>query len=337
MADAKQVVILGGGTWGLALAKVLWENGHGVRIWDLYEPVIEKLRTTRAHPRLVGLEIPQNVVLTSDLATAMNGAETAVIVTPSTAVRATCETVKKAGLEGGIKLWVVCSKGIEHDPIRLMHEVLHDVFGQEVEKKTVIVSGPSHAEEVAKGLPISVVATSHNADAAIAVQQLFHQKRFRVYTHDDLMGVELGGSLKNVVAIAAGVADGMNFGDSTRAALITRSLAEMVRLGVAMGARTETFMGLTGIGDLIATATSVHSRNHQFGELLAAGKSRQEALDEVGMVVEGYNTAKAACLLGEKYGVEMPISNAVYKLIFEGLPSKQAVELLLARDAKPEN
>ncbi|MBI1784239.1 NAD(P)-dependent glycerol-3-phosphate dehydrogenase [Candidatus Sumerlaeota bacterium] len=336
MEQKQNVVILGAGTWGLALAKVLWERGHAVRLWDYFASVIEKLKTTRSHPRLLRLRIPDNVTLTANLGEAVKDAEAAVIVVPSLAVRQTCQAIKDANLAVGIKLWAVCSKGIEHDPIRLMHEVVVEVLGEAIEPRLGILTGPSHAEEVAQGLPTSVVACASNPETAKAIQQLFFQPRFRVYTHDDVLGAELGGSLKNIVAIAAGIADGMGFGDSTRAALITRSLAEIVRLGTAMGARPETFYGLTGIGDLIATATSRHSRNHQFGELLAQGRTRQEALDEVGMVVEGYNTARAACALGEKYGVDMPISGAVYKLIFEDIPPAKALELLLSREAKPE-
>ncbi len=336
MADKKKVAVIGGGTWGLSLAKVLWENGHSVRIWDFFAGVVEKLKTTRSHPRLLRLRVPDHVVLTSDLSEALQGAEAAAIVVPSLAVRSTCQAIRDARLHEQIQTWAVCSKGIEHDPIRLMHEVLIEVFGKEVEPKVAVLTGPSHAEEIAQGLPASVVAFSTDKIAAKRVQDLFGQPRFRVYTGDDVLGAELAGALKNVVAIAAGIADGMGFGDSTRAALITRSLAEMVRLGTKMGAKSETFMGLAGIGDLIATATSQHSRNHQFGELLAQGKSRQEALDEVGMVVEGYNTARAACALGEKYGVEMPISQAVYKVIFENVSAQKVLEALLSREAKHE-
>ncbi len=332
----KQVAVLGAGTWGLVLAKILSQNGHAVRSWDFFPAVIEKLKKDRTHPRFQGWKIPEDIALTADLAEALKGVEVVVLAVPSIAVRSICEALREAKLDSAIQLWVICAKGIESESLMPLHAVVGDVLGKDLQAKCCVLSGPSHAEEVAQGLPATVVACSSNPSAAEEAQKLFFQPRFRIYTHDDVLGAELGGSLKNIFAIAAGISDGMGLGDNARAGLITRSLVEMIRLGVAMGARQETFMGLSGIGDLIVTATSRHSRNHQFGELLARGKTSDEALKEVGMVVEGYNTVKAACALGKKFDVEMPISEAVRKVIFDDVPAAKAIQGLLSREAKPE-
>lgn len=332
----RRVVVLGAGTWGLGLGKILWEKGHDVRLWDFYPEVIEKLRRDRSHPRLGGLRVPDSVGMSADLIEAVRDREVAVLVTPSTAIRSTCEAIKAAGLDASIQRWVLCSKGLEPDTLILLSDVILEALGADAAPRVCALTGPSHAEEVARGLPTAVVAASQNPDCAKDVQSIFMRPHFRVYTSDDLIGAELGGALKNVIAIAAGISDGMGFGDNTRAGLITRSLVEMTRLGVAMGARAETFMGLSGIGDLIVTATSVHSRNHQFGELLARGLTCYEALKEVGMVVEGYTTVKAAKALSERHGVEMPIVDATHMIIYEGVPAREALEALLSREAKPE-
>ena len=329
-------VVLGAGTWGIVLAKVLHDNGCEVRAWDFYPAVIESLRETRTTPRLPDFKVPEGILLTPDLAEAVRGAEVAVIVVPSMAVRSTCESIRDAGLADAIRTWVICSKGIESETLLPLHSVVVETFGNGAEDKVGVLSGPSHAEEVGRGLPTSIVACSTNRDLALEIQRLFFQPRFRVYTHDDILGVELAGAIKNVIAIAAGIADGMGFGDNTRAALITRGLAEIVRLGEAMGARRETFMGLSGIGDLIVTASSPHSRNHQFGEFLAQGKSCPEALEAVGMVVEGHAAAKSAHALAKKFNVELPIIEGIYQTIYKGVPAREGLEALLSREAKPE-
>lgn len=335
-APPARVAVLGAGTWGLALMKILHENGHAVRMWDFFPAVIERLGTREPNRRLGGLCVPESVSLHADLGEALRGAELAVVVVPSTAVRSTIRAALDSREAGVVAAWVLCSKGIEPGTRKLLHEVAAEELGPGGDRRVVVLTGPSHAEEVALGLPTSIVAASLDPEAAGRVQRLFFQPRFRVYTHDDVLGAELGGAIKNVIAIAAGVSDGLGFGDNTRAALITRSLVEIIRLGVAMGARMETFIGLSGLGDLIVTATSRHSRNHQFGELLASGKSCVEALAEIGMVVEGYNTVAAARDLGREHGVEMPIAEAVHRLIFEGLPAREALMSLLGREAKPE-
>jgi glycerol-3-phosphate dehydrogenase (NAD(P)+) len=285
---------------------------------------------------LEGFKIDPSIALTSDLGEAMDGAQAVVVVVPSTAVRATCEAIVNLKPARPPDFWVLCSKGIEQGTLMPLHEVTIDVLGEAWRDRIGVLSGPSHAEEVARELPTTVTAAATRPEVAEAIQRLFHRPRFRVYTHDDVLGVELGAGLKNVIAIAAGVADGLGFGDNTRAALITRGLAEIVRLGVAMGARQETFMGLAGVGDLVVTATSRHSRNHCFGENLARGMTCKEALDEVGMVVEGYATAKSAHDLAKKHGVEMPIAEAVYSMIYDGLPVGEAMDRLLSREAGAE-
>lgn len=335
-AEKKTVAVLGAGTWGIVLAQVLARNGHAVRAWDFFPQVIENLRRDRSTPRLPDFQIDESIVLEADLAVAARGAEVIVIVVPSTATRQTCESLKRAGITGPGKTWVICSKGIEPDTLMLLDEVVADVMGKATEDHIGALSGPSHAEEVSRGLPTTVTACSRNPEVAEEIQGLFFNPRFRVYTHDDIIGVELGGAVKNVTAIAAGISDGMGFGDNSRAALVTRGLAEIVRLGVAMGARRDTFMGLAGLGDLVVTTGSPHSRNHRFGEYLAQGMTCKEALESVGMVVEGYATAKSAYALAKRHNVEMPIAEAVYRVTYENLPARQALEQLLSRERKSE-
>jgi glycerol-3-phosphate dehydrogenase (NAD(P)+) len=335
VSEPKRTIgVLGAGTWGIVLAHLLAKNGHRVHAWDFYPQVVEALRRDRATPRLPDFQVDPSIELVTDLADAVRDADMIVLVVPSTAVRQTCETLKKLGIVGAGKTWVVCSKGVEPDTLLLLHEVVEDVMGAGA--RIGALSGPSHAEEVSRGLPTTVTACSHDPAVADEIQAAFFNPRFRVYTHDDIVGVELGGALKNVAAIAAGISDGMGFGDNSRAALVTRGLAEMVRLGLAMGARRDTFMGLSGLGDLVVTAVSPHSRNHRFGEYLAQGMSCEDALKAVGMVVEGYATARSAHALARKHNVEMPIAEAVYSVIYEGLSAREGLEQLLAREKKPE-
>jgi glycerol-3-phosphate dehydrogenase (NAD(P)+) len=337
VSETKRTIgVLGAGTWGIVLAQVLAKNGHRVRAWDFFPEVVEALRRDRVTPRLPDFEVDASIELVTELGDAARDAEMIVLVVPSTAVRQTCESLKKLGVVGAGKTWVVCSKGIEPETLMLLHEVVEDVMGGDVSHHIGALSGPSHAEEVSRGLPTTVTACSHDPAVAEEIQAAFFNPRFRVYTHDDIVGVELGGALKNVAAIAAGISDGMGFGDNSRAALVTRGLAEMVRLGVAMGARRDTFMGLSGLGDLVVTAVSPHSRNHRFGEYLAQGMSCEDALKAVGMVVEGYASARSAHALARKHDVEMPIADAVYSVIYEGLSAREGLEQLLAREKKPE-
>ena len=330
------VAVLGAGTWGITLADILAQNGHRVRCWDIDAGLIDLLGRERRHPKLTDFVIDPAVSLTADLRAAFAEATVCVLVVPSKAMRSALSTLKEVGLAAQIQGWVLCTKGIEPGSLMLMHEVLADVLGAEAGARAGVLSGPSHAEEVSRRLPTTVVASSADPALAEAIQRWFFRPWLRVYTVGDMAGVELGGSLKNVIAIAAGLSDGMGFGDNTRAALMTRGLAEIVRLGLAAGARLETFMGLSGIGDLIVTAGSGLSRNHNFGRLLAEGLSCEDALKKVGMVVEGYTTAESAWQLARKYKVDMPITEVVHRILYEGLSPRQGVEELLARDPKPE-
>jgi glycerol-3-phosphate dehydrogenase (NAD(P)+) len=336
-SEPNSFIVLGAGTWGITLADILARNGHRVNCWDIDGGLIERMNHERRHPKLGDFAIDEGVMLTSDLNQALEGARACVVVVPSQVLRKACQAVAAAPAGAGIEAWVICTKGIEQGSLLTMHGVLREAAGEAAAARTGLLSGPSHAEEVSRGLPTTVVACARDAALAREIQSWFHRPYFRVYTHDDMLGVELGGAIKNVIAIAAGISDGLGFGDNTRAALMTRGLAEIVRLGLTAGARLETFMGLTGIGDLIVTAGSRHSRNHTFGNYLAEGMGADEALKRVGMVVEGYATAKSAHELAVKYGVEMPITEAVYQVLYEGLSVRQMVEGLLAREPKPEH
>lgn len=333
-----RIAVLGAGTWGIVLASLLARKGLRAAAWDIAEPLIEQLRTRREHPKLPGFRVPDALDLCTDLGQALGepeSPEAVVVVAPSHAVRALCQSCR--AFPGALEaLWVVCSKGIEEQTLLPMTDVVGDVLGAERGQRAVVLSGPSHAEEVAQAMPTTVCAAARLPEHARRVQALFNTDAFRVYTHDDVLGAELGGALKNVIAIAAGVLDGMELGDNARAALVTRGLAEIVRLGTAMGARSETFSGLTGLGDLVVTCASRHSRNHRFGELLARGRSRHEALEEIGMVVEGIRTVRSAVALAERHGVDMPITQEVYAAIYEDKSPAQALRDLMHREPRPE-
>lgn len=339
----RRVTVLSVGAWGVVLAAHLARAGHAVTAYDL-PAVIEKLAARRTHPKLPGFELPVSVALTSDLEAALVQArpEFLVVTTPGHALRAMaaqCAVLERAG-KAAPAPWVICTKAIEEETLLTMTQVVEQVRARasahEARAGCAVLSGPSFAAEVALGKPTTVCAASGHPELARAVQDLFMTDRFRVYTQDDVLGVELGGALKNVVAIAAGVCDGMDLGDNARAALITRGLAEMVRLGVAMGARPETFAGLTGMGDLVLTCGGRLSRNHQFGELLARGRSAQEALAEIGMVVEGMPTVRSVVALAQRHGVQMPIAREVHALIYEGKSASAGVAALMGRMARPE-
>ncbi len=332
----ESVAVLGAGTWGSALAGILTGKGHDVRAWDIDAQIIRRLRETRTHPRLPGFRLGEAARLTTNLAEAVEGARVILIAVPSGAVRATAQALAESRADGRAEAWLICSKGMDPETLKPLHEVLEEVLGAEIRGGAAALGGPSHAEEVVQGVPTTVVAAAPQAELRRRIQRMLFLPRFRVYTHDDLLGVELGGALKNVIAIAAGVSDGQGFGDNTRAALITRGLAEILRLGVKMGARAETFMGLSGLGDVVVTCTSRHSRNHRFGELLAAGRSAEAALAEVGMVVEGYAATRCAIGLARRHEVEMPLAAAVHAMLFEGLTVGDALEGLLAREARSE-
>ncbi|MBN1866186.1 NAD(P)-dependent glycerol-3-phosphate dehydrogenase [Candidatus Sumerlaeota bacterium] len=333
------IAVLGAGTWGIVLASLLSGKGHRVTAWDFDAGVVDALDRDRAHPKLPGFRVPGEIRLARKLADALASPEPdwLVVAVPSHGVRGTIEECREIETRTTKRPpWVLCAKGIEEGTLQTMTQVVESVCGTENRSRSAVLSGPSFAAEVAHKKPTTVCAASCDRALSQRVQSLFMTSFFRVYTQDDVLGAELGGAIKNVIAIAAGACDGLGLGDNARAALITRGLAEMVRLGVAMGARSETFAGLTGMGDLILTCTGELSRNRQFGRLLAGGRACQQALDEIGAVVEGMRTAHSVRELAAKHCVEMPISREIYAAIYEGKRPADAVRDLMTRDARPE-
>ena len=325
--------VIGSGSWGTALARVLSKNGHEVTLWSRREEESRMLREERENKsKLPGVKLPDDILCTTDLEQAVREKDILVLATASPSIRSMAK--KMAPYVAAGQLIVDVSKGIEESTLM----ILTDVIAQEIPQcRAAVLSGPSHAEEVGRDIPTTVVAGAKDRETAEYIQNLFMNKVFRVYTSPDMLGIELGGALKNVIALAAGAADGLGCGDNTKAALITRGIAEMSRLGVAMGGHIETFNGLTGIGDLIVTCASMHSRNRRAGILIGQGKTMQEAMDEVKMVVEGVNSAKAAKTLAEKYGIDMPIVQEVNKVLFEDKPAREALADLMLRDKKIEH
>ena len=326
-----KITVLGSGGWGTALALVLLENGHEVALWSYAEEENAVLRRDRENPMLKGVPLPEALILTTDMSV-VKDCEVVILATPSFAVRGTAAKLK-ALVEPGSVL-VTVSKGIEKDTSLRLSQVVEEETGGVC--PVVVLSGPSHAEEVGRHVPTAVVTASRDKAAAELIQDLFMNERFRVYASDDVVGVELGAALKNVIALCAGVCDGMGCGDNTKAALMTRGLTEMARLGVALGGRKETFAGLTGVGDLIVTCTSMHSRNRRAGILIGQGKSPEEAVKEIGAVVEGYYAAATAKALADKTGVEMPITEAAYQVLYHGKDARQVVMELMTRARKHE-
>lgn len=326
-----RVAIIGTGTWGTALGILLYDNGHDVIMWSAISKEIDALKNTHKHPNLEGVIIPSEIRLTCDLKEAMDGAEVLVLSVPSIFSRTTARQMKEFYQPGQIIVSV--AKGVEENTLKLIDQQILD----EIPDATVAaLSGPSHAEEVSKRLPTVVAIGCTDIEIAKKLKPIFMSPVFRVYTSNDVMSIELGGALKNVIALAAGMADGLGYGDNTKAALITRGITEIARLGVAMGGNIQTFYGLTGMGDLIVTCASMNSRNRRAGILMGQGKSMQEAMDEVHMVVEGVYSAKAAKALAEKYGVEMPIVEQVNEILFEGRNARDAVDYLMTRASGAE-
>lgn len=328
----KKIGVLGAGTWGISLSSLLIENGQNVSVWDIDGSLLDFIDKKHTHPRFDYLDL-KKLKTYRKLEEIVSDNEILVLVIPSQAYRATFEKLKDTSLKG--KTFVICSKGIEFSTTKILSEVIRDSV-EEQNFDIAVLSGPSHAEEVSKKLPTTVTIASEKEELAEELQKYFFGETFRSYTSSDLIGVQVGGSIKNVIAIAGGIADGMGLGDNTRAALITRGLAELTRLGKKMGARELTFMGLAGIGDLVVTVTSHHSRNRGFGELIGKGKNVQTSLDEVGMVVEGYYSAKSAHKLSRELSIEMPISEAVYRILYESSSPEKELKNLLNRTAKPE-
>ena len=321
------------GTGGTALAVLLNNNGHEVTIWSIIPEEVEMLRTKRQHEKkLPGVILAPNIDVTGDLEGAMTDKDIVVLAVPSPFTRSTAHSMRAFCKEG--QKIVDVAKGVEEKTLMTLSQIIEEEIPQ---ADVAVLSGPSHAEEVGKCIPTTCVVGAHSRETAEYLQNIFMSKVFRVYTTPDMLGMELGGALKNVIALAAGMADGLGYGDNTKAALITRGIAEIARLGIKMGGIPETFYGLTGIGDLIVTCASVHSRNRKAGYLIGQGKSMQEAMDEVGMIVEGVYSAKAAIRLAQKYQVELPIIEQVNKILFEDKKAADALNDLMLRDPKTES
>ena len=328
-----KISVLGAGSWGTALSLLLYNNGHEVRLWSALADEVKMLSEKREHEsKLPGVRIPEDMEITTDLEKCLAGPDLAVLAVPSPFTRSTAKQMAPYVQDGQIIVNV--AKGVEENTLMTLSEIIE----QEIPNANVcVLSGPSHAEEVGQGLPTTCVVSSHSQETAEYLQGIFMSPVFRVYTTPDMLGVELGAALKNVIALAAGTADGLGYGDNTKAALITRGMAEISRLGIKMGAKAETFYGLSGIGDLIVTCASVHSRNRKAGYLMGKGYTMEEAMKEVKMIVEGVYSAKAAKALSEKYDVEMPIIDAVNRVLFQGEGAAEAVKNLMVRDKKVES
>lgn len=330
-----KIAVLGAGSWGIAISVLLSANGHQVTLWEFDHREMYKLSRERENKqKLPGIIIPKEIQITDDLTSAIWGAELLALALPSHTVREVAKKIAKIDLKDPII--VNLAKGIENDTLCRMSEVLREELSSNLHDKIATLSGPSHAEEVALKIPTTVVVASFFEEIAKKIQQTFMHPYFRIYTNSDIIGVELGGSLKNVIAIAAGICDGMGLGDNSRGALITRGLAEIVRLGEKLGAKRETFAGLSGLGDLVTTCISKYSRNRFVGEQIAQGKTLAQVLKEMTMVAEGVKTTKSAYQLSLKYKVEMPITDQVYKVLFEDKQPQQAITELMTRDPKSE-
>lgn len=333
--DKQTIAVLGAGSWGTALAIVLADNGHDVRLWSYKETQVNEINKYKTNEQyLPGIVLPSNIVSSSSLQKVTENVDTVILAVPTKAIREVIQNLVTFQTE---PLTIVhVSKGIEPNTLMRISEMIEEELPSELLKDLVVLSGPSHAEEVSLRHPTTVAVSSKNIAAAEKIQDLFMNQNFRVYTNSDLIGLEIGGALKNIIALAAGVSDGIGYGDNAKAALMTRGIAEISRLGIKMGANPLTFAGLAGIGDLIVTCTSVHSRNWQAGNMLGKGKKLAEVLENMGMVVEGVRTTRAAKQLAEKYNVSMPITEALYEILFEDVDGKEAVDNLMGRAKKDE-
>lgn len=328
-----KISIIGAGSWGTALAWMLNRNGHEVTIWSIIPAEVEMLKNNREHKdKLPGVHLPDQITITGDLKQAVMDREVLVLAVPSVYTRSTAHSMSIYVSEG--QRIVNVAKGIEEKTFFTLSDIVEEEIPQ---ADVAVLSGPSHAEEVGRGLPTTCVIGAHTKKTAEYLQNIFMNEVFRVYTSPDMLGIELGGALKNVIALAAGIADGLGYGDNTKAALITRGMTEIARLGMKMGGKLETFSGLSGIGDLIVTCASKHSRNRRAGYLIGQGYTMQAAMGEVKMVVEGVYSAKAAVGLAQKYQVEMPIIEQVNQVLFAGKPAAEAVRDLMIRDKKIEH
>src|SRR5690625_727038 len=329
-----KVTVLGAGSWGTALSIVLADNGHEVNLWTQRDEQAEAINTTHKHEKYLAIMIPEQLKALHNLEEAVRNAEIILIVIPTKAIREVCKELNKI-LRHSVTI-IHASKGIEPGSLKRVSEMISEEMDHYAYEDIVVLSGPSHAEEVAKRQPTTVTVTSINDENAKLTQDLFINESFRVYTSTDLIGIELGGALKNIIALGAGISDGLGYGDNAKAALITRGLAEITRLGTSLGANPLTFLGLPGVGDLVVTCTSVHSRNWRAGHLLGSGKSLDETLAQMGMVVEGVSTTKAAYQFAQKQHVEMPITSGIYEILFHDKEPKDVVENLMNRSKREE-
>ena len=329
----KTVAVIGAGSWGTALAILLAKNHSFVHLWAHRQEHADNINKARCNTRyLPDIPLPDNLRATADMQTAMTDIDLVLVVVPSHVFRSTLKTIKPY-MDGHTHLaWG--SKGLEPETNKLLHQICKEEMGEKI--MPVVVTGPTFANEVARGLPSAVTVACEDEHYAELVARMLHNDLFRAYISTDISGAEIGGAVKNVIAIAAGIADGLGYGANTRAALITRALAEIMRFGVVMGGQKDTFMGLAGLGDLILTATDNQSRNRRLGLLLAKGKTQQEATKEIGQVTEGLHTAKEIYTLAQQHGVDMPITEQVYRVLYEGLSPNDSVQALLSRDLKPE-
>ena len=329
-----KISVIGSGGWGIALTILLYKNGHDLTIWSFDKREAEELKTTRENKtKLPNILIPEDIKVTDDLKEAVDNKDVLILAVPSKAIRSVSKSLKDIIKDNQIIINV--AKGLEEDTLKTMTDIIEEELKGK-NPQVAVLSGPSHAEEVGKGIPTTCVVSAHNKELTLYLQNIFMNPSFRVYTSPDMLGVEIGGALKNVIALAAGIADGLNYGDNTKAALITRGIKEISLLGVAMGGEQSTFYGLTGLGDLIVTCASMHSRNRRAGILLGQGKTLDEAIKEVNMVVEGVYSAKSALMAAKKYNVEIPIIGQVNAVLFENKNAAEAVNELMIRDKKLE-
>ena len=329
-----KISVIGSGGWGIALAILLHRNTHNLTIWSFDKKEAEELKISRENKtKLPNILIPEDVKVTDDLNEAVNNKDILILAVPSKAIRSISKSLKDIIKEEQIIVNV--AKGLEENTLKTMTDIIEEELKNK-NPKVAVLSGPSHAEEVGRGIPTTCVVSSHNKELTLYLQNIFMNPAFRVYTSPDMIGIEIGGALKNVIALAAGIADGLNYGDNTKAALITRGIKEISTLGVAMGGEQSTFYGLTGLGDLIVTCASMHSRNRRAGILLGQGKTLDEAIKEVNMVVEGVYSAKSALMAAKKYNVEIPIIEQVNAVLFENKNAAEAVNELMLRDKKLE-
>ena len=327
-----RISVLGAGSWGIALAVMLNKNGHEVKVWSHRQSQVDQMNDTHTSDKIKGVKLPESMEFTADIESAAKSADVILFSVPSKATRETAEKVKD--FVNSNQIFITVTKGIEEDTLYTQTEILEDVLG--ADKKICVLSGPSPAEEVVVFKPTLVVAGSKDRQTALFVQNLFMNKYFRVYSSPDVKGIEVGAALKNVIALAAGMSDGLGFGDNAKAALITRGIKEISELAVAMGGQAETLSGLTGVGDLIVTCSSMHSRNRMAGFYIGQGMSKDEAMEKVAMVVEGVYSAKAAKKLADKYNIEMPIVEIVNAVLFDGMDVKAAGNELMTRSKKDE-